>query len=133
MTEIPADEHHRYAKLESTGALKTLLQNPDLGATRPLLDEDIRNAIDSLKASTAAIQKQTEILTLQCEDLKRQLRNDKESELGRSRALDQLKRRHELERQHINAAVLSPSRFTLGPALLTGYRLMILRMILRRE
>ncbi|KAL2002058.1 hypothetical protein VTN02DRAFT_740 [Thermoascus thermophilus] len=103
-TLLSREELTLYSKLESSGTLQALLQNPDLSATRPFLDENIRNAIDSLKASTAAIQKQTEILALQYEDLRKQLRNDKERVLVRSRALAQLKRRHELERQHVNAA-----------------------------
>ena len=95
----------RYAKLESSGTLQTFLQDPELPSTRPFLDDEIRASIDALNASTAAINKQNEVLTLQCKELKSQLRDDHDAGLRQKRALEQLHRRHGLEKQHTSVTV----------------------------
>lgn len=95
----------RYAKLESSGALQHFLQDPEISSTRPFLDDEIQASIDALNTSTAAINKQNEVLTLQCKELKLQLRDDNEAGRRRARALEQLHRRHGLEKQHTSVAV----------------------------
>jgi hypothetical protein len=97
----------RYSKLESSGSLQVVLHNANLSATRPFVEDDIRNSIDLLKSSTAAIHRQTAILKSQCEDLRKELRNDKDARLDQDRTLAHLLKRHRFQKQHISAAVLS--------------------------
>lgn len=105
---IFTDENGRYTKLENSGTLQSLLQNADLNMTRPFLEDDIRNAIGSLKESTASIKRRTEMLSAQCEFAKRKLRDDEEYQRNCGKALADLQRRNQLERQHISAAVCFP-------------------------
>ncbi|KAK2762749.1 hypothetical protein FQN54_000923 [Arachnomyces sp. PD_36] len=104
-TLLSKEETTLYAKLESSGSLPHYLQDPEISSTRPFLDDEIRASIDALNASTEAISKQNEVLTLQCKELKSQLRSDNEAETRRARALEQLHRRHGLEKQHTNVTV----------------------------
>lgn len=97
----------RYSQLESSGTLQHIVHDPGLASTRPLLDEDIQNAIGSLKASKEAIQKQTEILTTQCETLNKQLRLDDDRAIGQNRDIERLRKKHESGRQNANAAVMT--------------------------
>ncbi|RWQ93808.1 hypothetical protein C8Q69DRAFT_509030 [Paecilomyces variotii] len=103
-TLLSKEEINLYAKIESSGALQGLLSTADLTATRPLLEDDIRTAISSLKESTASIKRRTEVLTAQCELAKKRLRDDNEYHKNRGKALTDVQRRHQLERQHISAA-----------------------------
>lgn len=65
LPELQATNSPRYSKLEASGDLRNIIGNTDLDATRPLLDEDIQSAIESLNASTAAVGKQAEALMSQ--------------------------------------------------------------------
>lgn len=98
---------NRYSKLEISGALNPLLRDPDLPATRPLLEDDIRSAIESLEASTVAIQKQRETLSLQCKALKKQLRRQEGLDQEKSRDLSRLRKKHEAGRQNTTIAVIT--------------------------
>lgn len=95
----------RYSKLEASGSLENVLRNPDLRAIRPFLEQDIQPAIESLKASTSAIQKQTEILNSQWEKLNKHIHSENERSRVRGRDVAQLWRKHEQKRQTITAAV----------------------------
>lgn len=95
----------RYLKLENSGALQPILSNPDLGATRPILEDEIRNAIESLEASTANIQKQTETLRFQCASLNKQLGLENNVAQQRSRDIARLQKKHEAGRQNTTMAV----------------------------
>ena len=100
------DYTNRYTKLESTGSLQNIIDNPDTNADRPLLDEDIRKAIDSLKASTAMIQKQKQILASQCDNIDKELRRKSEREVRRNTGIEHLRQRYKSERQSTNAVVV---------------------------
>ncbi|KAL1852940.1 hypothetical protein Plec18170_005522 [Paecilomyces lecythidis] len=102
-TLLSKEEINLYAKIESSGALQGLLQTADLSATRPLLEDDMRNAIGSLKESTASIKKRTEVLTAQCEFAKKKIRDNNEYYKNRGKAFADVQRRHQLERQHVSA------------------------------
>lgn len=95
----------RYLKLENSGALQPILNNPDLGATRPILEDEFRNAIESLEASTATIQKQTETLKSQCASLNKKLGLENNVEQQRSRDIARLQKKHEAGRQNTTMAV----------------------------
>ncbi|KKK13863.1 hypothetical protein ARAM_001533 [Aspergillus rambellii] len=103
-TLLSYEELSLYSKLESSGALARILPRADLDATRPFLDEDIQKAIDSLNASTAEIQRQTDILTSQYDILNRRLKRDEERESRQNREAERLRRKHEAERQNTAAA-----------------------------
>ena len=109
----------RYSKLESSGSLQTFLHNANLSATRPFIEDDIRNSIDLLKSSTAAIHRQTTILRSQREDLQKELRNDRDARLDQDRTLAHLLKRHRFQKQHITTAVLSLRQLKRGAVTLT--------------
>ncbi|KAJ5896591.1 uncharacterized protein N7473_005990 [Penicillium subrubescens] len=98
-TLLSREELVLYNKLEHSGALQPILRDPELGTTRPFLEDEIRSAIESLEASTATIQKQTETLSFQCETLKKQLRQQVNWEQDRSRDIARLRKKHEARRQ----------------------------------
>ncbi|EEH22463.1 hypothetical protein PABG_04674 [Paracoccidioides brasiliensis Pb03] len=102
---LSKEESTLYAKLEATGSLKGILQGQEISSTRPFLDDEIRDAIGSLRASTAAIENQTETLKLQCKELKSQIRNANQSRQRESRAWGQLNKKHALERQQTDVTV----------------------------
>ncbi|CAG7952178.1 unnamed protein product [Penicillium nalgiovense] len=97
-TLLSKDELALYLKLESSGALQPILSNPDFGATRPVSEDELRDAIESLEASTAAIQKQTETLNFQCASLNKQLGLENDIEQQRSRDIARLHKKHEAGR-----------------------------------
>lgn len=68
----------------------------------------MRNAIGSLKESTASIKKRSEVLTAQCEFAKKKIRDDNEYYKNRGKAFADVQRRHQLERQHVSATVRFP-------------------------
>ncbi len=98
----------RYTKLEKSGGLQPLLRDPELGSTRPFLEDDIRSAIESVEASTVAIQKQAETLSAQCDILKKQLRQQDSWERDRNRDTARLRKKHETGRQNTTIAVSIP-------------------------
>ncbi|OOF92350.1 hypothetical protein ASPCADRAFT_55097 [Aspergillus carbonarius ITEM 5010] len=81
-----------------------ILTNKDTDATRPLLDDDLRRAIDTLGASTAAIQNQKSILASQYESLNRCDQLDEDLGLGQDRDIARLHKKHKSGRQNIAAA-----------------------------
>lgn len=95
----------RYTKLENSGALQPILREPNLNATRPFLEDDIRNAIKSLEASTAAVQKQSATLSYQCDSLKKQLRRQESLDQDRTRDIARLRKKHEAGRQNTSSLV----------------------------
>ncbi|KAJ5228720.1 hypothetical protein N7489_009428 [Penicillium chrysogenum] len=97
-TLLSKDELALYLKLESSGALQPILNNPDFGATRPVLEDELRDAIESLEASTAAILKQTETLKFQCASINKQLGLENNIEQQRSRDIARLHKKHEAGR-----------------------------------
>ncbi|KAJ5621214.1 hypothetical protein N7528_005997 [Penicillium herquei] len=100
-TLLSKEELSLYKKLETSGALQPLLRDPALSATRPFLEEDIRSTIDSLEASTAAIQKQSQVLSLQCEMIKKQLRSQKSLDEDKNRDIARLRKKHEAGKQNM--------------------------------
>ncbi|KAJ5824445.1 hypothetical protein N7447_006785 [Penicillium robsamsonii] len=105
-TLLSKDELALYLKLENSGALQPILRNPDLGAIRPILEDELRNTIESLEASTATIQKQTEALKCQCASLNKQLGLENKVEQQRSRDIARLQKKHEAGRQNTTMAAV---------------------------
>ncbi|KAG2418654.1 hypothetical protein HFD88_001755 [Aspergillus terreus] len=101
---LSQEELTLYSTLESSGALRSILNNPELEATRPLFDEDLQRAVEALNTSTAAIQRQTEILTSQCESINKHMRLEDEGNTLQSRDIERLRQKHDSGRQAIMAA-----------------------------
>ncbi|KAJ5591741.1 uncharacterized protein N7459_002110 [Penicillium hispanicum] len=99
-TLLSREELTLYTKLESSGALQAILLDPDLGATRPFLEDDIRTAIAALETSTAAVKKQTQTLSAQCEKIRSHLRRQESLDQDRTRDIARLRKKHEAERQN---------------------------------
>ncbi|OJD09801.1 hypothetical protein AJ78_08919 [Emergomyces pasteurianus Ep9510] len=104
-TLLSKEEFTLYAKLEAAGSLKSILHGQEITSTRPFLDDEIRDAIVSLKASTTAIENQTETLRLQCKEVKSQIRKGNQSRQREAKALGHLRNKHALEKQQIDVAV----------------------------
>ncbi|KAJ5295210.1 hypothetical protein N7508_010031 [Penicillium antarcticum] len=103
-TLLSKEELALYSRLEASGALQPILCNPDLPAARPVLEDDLRNAIESLEASTVTIQKQTETLKFQCDSLNKQLGLAINLEQQRNRDVARLRKKHEGGRQNTTMA-----------------------------
>jgi hypothetical protein len=95
----------RYNKLSQTGNLHPILREPDLDATRPFLETDIRAAIQSLQSSTATVQKQSDTLSRQCDLLRKQLRQQQRLDDDRAKDIARLRKKHEAGRQNTAIAV----------------------------
>lgn len=95
----------RYNELENSGLLHGILDDSETSKTRPLLDEDLRESIESLSASTTAIQKQTEMLRYQCESLNKHLGLEGEGALAQRRESERLRQKHDWGRQNTANAV----------------------------
>ncbi|KAJ5988317.1 hypothetical protein N7481_003527 [Penicillium waksmanii] len=103
-TLLSREELALYNKLSQTGNLHPILREPDLDATRPFLETDIRAAIQSLENSTATIQKQSDTLSRQCDILRKQFRQQESLDGDRGRDITRLRKKHEVGRQNTTIA-----------------------------
>ena len=85
--------------------MRAIQASHDLSTIRPFLDDDIRNALKQLKASTSAIKKQTTTLRNQQEALRLYRESLEDGELRRKHVGEQRKRKYALEKQHLEQAV----------------------------
>ncbi|KAJ5668837.1 hypothetical protein N7462_009907 [Penicillium macrosclerotiorum] len=99
-TLLSREELTLWTKLESSSDLHALLRDPELDATRPLLEDEIQTAIQSLEASTAAIRKHTETLSLQCRTIKKQIQTRESLDQDRIRDIARLRKKHEAGTQN---------------------------------
>ncbi|KAL2842946.1 hypothetical protein BJY01DRAFT_216129 [Aspergillus pseudoustus] len=103
-TLLSQEELTLYSKLENSGFLDGILSHNDIDSTRPLLDEDLQQAIDALKTSTAEIERQTVILTAQHEMLSWQRERDDDRGARQLREVERLRQKHDAGRQNTAAA-----------------------------
>lgn len=96
---------HRYSRLESSGNIADIAHDPDIDVTRPLLDEDLHDAVESMHASTAVLEKQTEILTSQFRTVSKQFFAQDDPPASQTGGLALLQRKHASGSQN-NAAVV---------------------------
>jgi hypothetical protein len=94
----------RYASLSKTGQAETFAAQ-DLSLVQGINDEEIQNAIEELKRSTAAIEKQTESLRLQQNAMAALVKSDKRASQARAYTEKGQVRKWDVEKGHINAAV----------------------------
>jgi parvulin-like peptidyl-prolyl isomerase len=79
-----------------------------LSLIQGLSDQEIQNAIEELKRSTAAIEKQTEALRLQQNAINALVKNDKKAAQSRSHSESAQVRKWEVKKGHITSAVGMP-------------------------
>ncbi|KAL5335013.1 hypothetical protein BJX70DRAFT_390968 [Aspergillus crustosus] len=103
-TLLSYEELRLYSKLKESGTLPVLLSDANFESTRPFLDEELQKAIETLNASTAEIQRQTEVLTAQYEFFSRQHRRDDDRGSRQNREVERLRQKHDAGRQNTAAA-----------------------------
>ncbi|RMJ27749.1 hypothetical protein PHISP_01393 [Aspergillus sp. HF37] len=103
-TLLSKDELTLYTKLENAGSLSDVAHTLDIEATRPLLDEDLEDAIESLNTSTAALDQQTDVLMTQLETLSKQISPEDDRRASQNSDLALLHRKHGSRLQDVNAA-----------------------------
>lgn len=96
---------YRFGKLEKNGTVRTINASHDTSTIRPILDDEIRSALETLKASTLAIEEQNMTLQAQQKALRAYRENTGEGEARRKRASEQRGRKYALEKQHVEIAV----------------------------
>ena len=96
---------NRYGKLERNGTVRAIQANHDTSTIRPILDEEIRSALEALKASTLAIEKQNQALRSQQKALLAYREKVEDGKARRKRVSEQRRRKHALEKQHVEMAV----------------------------
>jgi hypothetical protein len=99
-----------YATLLKNGQVETLAAQ-DLSFVQGLKDHEIQDAIEELKRSTAAIEKQTEALQLQQNAMASLVKNDKRTSQTRVHSEKGQVRKWAVENGHMNAAVRYFSHF----------------------
>lgn len=97
----------RYAVLQKSGEADVLSTSQDLSLVAALTEADIQRAIDELKRSTAAIEKQCETLRLQKNALNTLVKNNSRVGEARAQADAQQLRKWEMETGQVNNAVCS--------------------------
>ncbi|PYI26370.1 hypothetical protein BP00DRAFT_407412 [Aspergillus indologenus CBS 114.80] len=106
---LSQEELTLYSTLEKSSTLSKLLNNRSTRATRPFLEEELQQAIDSLNASTIAIIRQKDIFSSQCEVMNRQLHEREKRELGLTRDAERLRSKTLSGRQTATAVFLETS------------------------
>ena len=94
----------RYASLKKSGDLDRITAQ-DLSAVQGLNENEIRDAIEELKRSTAAIEKQTEALKLQQSAMSSLVKNGQRSSQARASSTDVQHQKWTTENGHITKAV----------------------------
>lgn len=95
----------RYATLEKNGEVTKLATSKDLSSIRGLDDHEIEAAVEELKRSTFAIEKQTEALRAQQKALSSLVKSNARSDQARSQAERYHGRKWNIEKGQIGAVV----------------------------
>ncbi|OJK03343.1 hypothetical protein ASPACDRAFT_74934 [Aspergillus aculeatus ATCC 16872] len=106
---LSQEEFTLHSALEKSGVLSKLLNNRSTRATRPFLEKELQQAIDSLNASTTAILRQKNIFSSQCETMNRRLYQKEKGELGFKRDAERLRLKTLSGRQTATAVFLETS------------------------
>lgn len=95
---------NRYTNLTKTGEFERLAAQ-DLSAIHGLNDVEIRDAIEELKRSTAAIEKQSEALKLQQNAMGTLVKNNQRNSQARSISSNTQVKKWNVERDQVSRAV----------------------------
>ena len=98
---------YRYATLSKNGQIE-ILATQDLSLVQGLNDQELQNAVEELKRSTTAIEKQTEALKLQQNAMASLVKINKRTNQARAHTEKGQVRKWDVERGQINAAVGIP-------------------------
>ena len=82
---------------------------------RSLDDKEIQTAVEELKRSTAAIEKQTEALRLQQNAMRTLVKNNARNDQARAQSDENQQRKWDSEKGQISAVVRSTQRVELDP------------------
>ena len=99
----------RYQKLERNGTARDLAANHDLSVVQPILDDEIQTAVNALRASTLAIERQNGTLKDQRAALSAFREQDQQTRVRRDARTVRHHRRQEQEKQHVGLAVMRAS------------------------
>lgn len=94
-----------YASLLKSGEANTLAASQDLSTVRDLNDQEVQDAIEELKRSTTAIEKQTEALKLQQNAMSTFVKSNTRAGEARSHTNKSQQRKWNVEKGHIVSAV----------------------------
>ncbi|KAI9832688.1 MAG: hypothetical protein M1819_004274 [Sarea resinae] len=103
-TLLSKEELDLYTRLEKDGTFRRISASQDLSAISPILDDDIRTAIERLNISTTEIEKQNQILKSQRDALTAMKEKSRQDAVARKRPTEQRQRRYAIEKQHIGLA-----------------------------
>ncbi|KAL2064073.1 hypothetical protein VTL71DRAFT_4567 [Oculimacula yallundae] len=103
-TLLTKDEANLYATLIKSGEADRLAAQ-DLSLVQGLNDQEIQTAIEELKRSTAAIEKQSEALRLQQNAMNALVKNEKRASQTRAHIEQGQLRKWDVEKGHITAAI----------------------------
>ncbi|KAK0118717.1 hypothetical protein ONS95_007605 [Cadophora gregata] len=103
-TLLTKDEANLYAVLTKSGEADTLAAH-DLSLVQEFSDQEIQSAIEQLKRSTAAIEKQSEALRLQQNAMNSLVRSEKRTSQARSHTERDQLRKWDVEKGHITATI----------------------------
>ncbi|PVH81258.1 hypothetical protein DL98DRAFT_490263 [Cadophora sp. DSE1049] len=103
-TLLTRDEANLYAVLTKSGEAEKLAAQ-DLSLVQGLNDQEIQSAIEELKRSTAAIEKQSEALRLQQNAMNALVKSEKRTSQARSHTEKGQLRKWDVEKGHITAAI----------------------------
>lgn len=95
----------RYAQLSASGEYERLRASKDYAAVEAFDEQEMREAVRELERSTAAIQKQTEVLKLQHGAFAKLARENRRAVEARKVAVEGQQRRWESERAGVQAEV----------------------------
>ncbi|OWP07460.1 hypothetical protein B2J93_4989 [Marssonina coronariae] len=108
-TLLSRDEAALYANLTEAGETEALATQ-DLSLVQALNDEEIHNAIEELKRSTAAIEKQSEVLRLQQSAMNALGKGEQRTSQARAQMEEGQKRKWHAEKSHVTAAITELSQ-----------------------
>ncbi|KAI5296141.1 hypothetical protein KEM52_005467 [Ascosphaera acerosa] len=105
-TLLSKDELDLYSHIESSAQLKVIeAQLQGQPPVRPILDEEIRAAIESLRQSTAATQQQTDILRSQCRKLREKVDEEAGLRVMEDATVKRLHEKHVMEVQRTDREI----------------------------
>ncbi|KAH0566143.1 hypothetical protein GP486_000473 [Trichoglossum hirsutum] len=103
-TLLSKEELELFSKLEKAGISREIAINHDLSVVKPISDEEIRSAIETLEISTAAINQQNLTLKAKRDHLEAIIEESHTAESTQNRLGDRHSRKFALERQHVIVA-----------------------------
>ena len=87
------------------GEFEALSTNNDISTIRGLDDQEIRDAVEELKRSTSAIEKQTEALRLQQNAMATLVKNKRRNDLARAQSDKHQQKKWSIDKRATSAAV----------------------------